>query len=260
MRTLIAAGLVASALAVVAMTPFDRAFAVETASCAVPDYLLNGDVGLKRVGAAAAERQRVSITVLGTGSSTLAGPEGTAMAYPARLETTLNQRLSGVAATVVARTKGGQTADIMRRSMKDLLIDGRPDLVIWQTGTVDAILRVEPDEFRAALDAGVEALHARGTDVVLMNAQYSPRTESMIAVGPYLDVMRAVAQQRETPLFDRFAVMHYWADQGVFDFYASGRDTALAQRVHDCLGRALASLVIEAGRLGRFASKATPPR
>ena len=67
--------------------------------------------------------------------------------------------------------------------------------------------------------------------------------------------MRAVAQQRDVPLFDRFAIMRYWADEGTFDFNAAGRDNGLAQRVHDCLGRAIASLVIEAGHLHSFVNK-----
>ena len=154
----------------------------------------------------------------------------------------LNQRLSNVVVRVTTRTKTGQTADIMRRSMKDLLVDEKPNLVIWQTGTVDAIRRVDLDEFRAALEAGVETLQTGGADVILMNMQYSPRTESMIAVGPYADEMRLVAQQRDIPLFDRFAIMRYWSDEGAFDFYAAGRDNGLAQRVHDCLGRAIGAV------------------
>jgi hypothetical protein len=248
MRALIAAAMTALALA-------GPALALDPPSCAVPDYLLFGDNSLKRVSGAVATRHRLSVVVLGTGSSTLAGPDGPAMAYPARFEAVLNQRLPGVTIKVASRTKAGQTADVMRRSMKDLLIDDSPDLVIWQTGTVDAIRRVELDEFRSALESGVEDLQAGGSDTVLMNMQYSPRTESMIPVAPYVDEMRAVAQQRETPLFDRFAIMHYWADEGAFDLFAAGRDSGLAQRVHDCLGRALAAVVIEAGRLQPFASK-----
>lgn len=259
MRALIAAGVAATtvvASAVASSMLSDRAFALDPPSCAVPDYLLAGDSNLKRVTAAVSQRHTLSITVVGTASSSLTGPEGTVMAYPARLEAALNQKLSGVSVKVAARTKGGQTAEIMQRSMKDLSVDGKPDLVVWQTGTVDAILRVAPDDFRSALDAGVDALQANGADVVLMNMQYSPRTESMIAVGPYVDDMRAVAQEHEIPLFDRFAIMRYWADEGAFDFYAAGRDNGLAQRVHDCVGRAIASLVIEAGRLRRFVGKA----
>jgi hypothetical protein len=89
-----------------------------------------------------------------------------------------------------------------------------------------------------------------------MNMQYSPRTESMIALAPYADDMRAAAQQREVPLFDRFAIMRYWADEGAFDFYGAERDTGLAQKVHDCLGRALGTFVIAAAHIQSFENTA----
>jgi hypothetical protein len=82
-----------------------------------------------------------------------------------------------------------------------------------------------------------------------MNMQFSPRTESMFAVTPYADVMRVVAQHYESPLFDRLGIMRHWSETGAFDFYAAGRDNVLAQRVHDCIARAIAALVINAGRL-----------
>jgi hypothetical protein len=255
MRPLIAACLVAGCLAAPALV--GRALALDPPSCAVPDYLSSSDNKLTRVAAAVGRQHQLAVVVYGTGSSTLGGQEGPSFAYPARLEAILNQKLSGVTVKVNVRTKSGQTADIMQRSMKDLLGEERPNLVIWQTGTVDAIRRIGLDEFRTALDAGVETVQSAKADVILMNMQYSPRTESMIAVGPYVDNMRAVAQQREVPLFDRFAIMHNWADDGAFDFYAARKDNGLAQRVHDCLGRALASLVIEAGNLHPFEKKAS---
>ena len=70
-----------------------------------------------------------------------------------------------------------------------------------------------------------------------------------LALGPYADVMRFVAQQHEVPLFDRLAIMHHWSDTGEFDLYTSGRDNVLAQRVHDCIGRGLAALIIDAAQL-----------
>jgi len=85
--------------------------------------------------------------------------------------------------------------------------------------------------------------------VVLMNLQYSPRTETMISASPYLDNMRVVAQQYNVPLFDRFAIMHRWQDQGDFDLFSTSHGIDLAKRVHDCLGRALSQFVIEAARL-----------
>jgi len=61
--------------------------------------------------------------------------------------------------------------------------------------------------------------------------------------------MRWVAQQRSVVLFDRLAIMHYWADGGTFDLYAATKDYAMARRVHECIGRALASQIINAAHL-----------
>src|SRR4029078_8750220 len=114
----------------------------------------------------------------------------------------------------------------------------------------DAMRSVDPDDFRNALDEGVGALQTAGTDVILVNLQYSPRTETMISAPPYLDNMRVVAQQHEIPLFDRFAIMRHWNDAGDFDLFSTSHGTDLAKRGHGCLGRALSKFVLHAARLG----------
>jgi hypothetical protein len=193
--------------------------------------------------------KRLTIAVVGTGSSILAGPDGPRSAYPARLEATLVHRLPSVAVKVVTLVRTRMSAEDLARGMGKLLIDEKPDLVIWQTGTLDAIRRIEPEVFRTALDEGVETVQKAGVDVILMNMQYSPRTEMMVALGPYADIMRVVAQQHDLPLFDRLAIMRHWSDVGAFDLYAAGKEPLLAQQVHDCIGRAIAAMIINAAHL-----------
>jgi len=230
--------------------------AAEGQKCEIPGYLLFGNNELKHVAEAVEKDRRLTIAVVGTGSSILAGPDGPRSAYPARLEAALKQRLPSVVVKVVTLVRTRMSAEDLARGMAKLLVDEKPDLVIWQTGTLDAIRRIEPDDFRAALDEGVETLHKGGADVILMNMQYSPRTDIMVALGPYADNMRVVAQQHEIPLFDRLAIMRHWSDTGAFDLYAAGKDNVLAQRVHDCIGRAIASMIIDAAHLGPVESKA----
>jgi hypothetical protein len=248
MKRLIAASLTVLALAV-------AAYAAEPQKCEIPGYLLFGNNELKRVAEAVAKDRRLTIAVVGTGSSALAGPNGPPSAYPARLEAALKQRLPSVAVKVVTLVRTRMTADDLAKGMDKLLVDEKPDLVIWQTGTLDAIRRIEPDDFRAALDEGVETLHKGGADVILMNMQYSPRTDIMVALGPYADNMRVVAQQHEIPLFDRLGIMRHWSDIGAFDLYAAGKDNVLAHKVHDCIGRAIASMIIDAAHLQSVAPK-----
>ena len=253
MKALKAAAL--AALAFIGLAFPNEAFAEARPRCAVPEYLLQTQSRLKRVLATVAREKGIRIAVIGTGSSALAGPDGPRSAYPARLEAALTQRLSDVPVTVVTLVRSRLTGEDLAKGMNKLLADEKPDLVIWQTGTIDAMKRVDLDSFKNGLDEGVYRLHKGGADVILMNMQYSPRTESMIAVGPYADVMRLVAQQHDVPLFDRLAVMRHWSDVGAFDLYAAGKDNVLAQRVHDCIGRAIAALIIEAGSLKGFESR-----
>ena len=113
---------------------------------------------------------------------------------------------------------------------------------------MDAIQAIDPDQFSHALDHGINIVHSAGADVVLINAQYSPRTESMIALGTYAENMRWVALQQEVPLFDRFSIMKLWADLGTFDLYSATKKLDIAERVHDCIGRLLADLVVESAK------------
>ena len=161
------------------------AVADDRPTCEIPPYLLLGNNDLKRVTAVVKDDRRLTVAVVGTGSSALAGPDGPSSAYPGRLEAVLRQRLPGVAVKVVTLVRSRQTAEDMAKGMAKLMVDERPDLVVWQSGTTDAIRRIEPDDFRAALDEGIEAVQKAGADIILMNMQYSPRTEIMLALDPY---------------------------------------------------------------------------
>jgi hypothetical protein len=217
------------------------------AACEVPDSLLSSESALPKVAEAVKGGHPLDILVIGSRSSTINTSDGTA--YPGRLQAMLRERLPGVAVNVSVELQVKKTAEEMASSFAKLVEAKKPTLVIWQTGTVDAMRSVDPDEFRSAVDDGVVALQNAGADVILINLQYSPRTETMISVPPYLDNMRMVAQQHDVPLFDRFAIMRQWNDSGSFDLFSASHGLELAKRVHDCLGRALSKFVIDAAHL-----------
>jgi hypothetical protein len=212
------------------------------------EMLLPSDTTLEKV-ATAIRDKKLDVLVVGSASSTLAGPDGASIAYPARLEANLRDKLSGVAVTVTTSLQPKRTAEEVAETLQALVAERKPNLLIWQTGTVDAIRAIHPDDFHNALDEGVGAVKTAGADVVLINLQYSPRMDTMLLTAPYLDNIRAVAQQQNVPLFDRYAIMQHWSETGEFDLSSSSRGYALARGVHDCLGRALADLVIAAARL-----------
>jgi hypothetical protein len=225
--------------------------AAEPASpdCNVPESLISTDVDLMRTAADIKDRHRLDITVVGSASSVISGPGGAHFAYPAQLERVLKERLPGNDIKVTAHIESGMVTADMATSLPKILADDRPALVIWQAGTVDALHGVEPEDFRTSLDQGLDTIAAANADAILMNMQYSPRTETMLSVSPFADVMRWVTEQRSILLFDRLAIMRYWSDQGIFDLYSTTTGYAMARQVHECIGRALATQIINAGRL-----------
>jgi hypothetical protein len=215
---------------------------IEAAGAVVPDF------GLPHVAQAIAGK-KLDISVIGSASSELNSAAGTNIAYPTWLQESLRSQLPGVAVKVTTYARPRETAAEMELKLPRILGDSKPALVIWQTGTADAIRGVDPDEFRSSLDGGVDKLRAADIDVVFVNMQYSPRIEAMLAVTAYADAMRMVAVRREAVLFDRFNIMQRWNESGVFNLYGATRTTNIAERVHDCLGRLLAEVVIEGAKM-----------
>jgi len=216
-----------------------------TPKCAVAEALISPEFALPRV-AKAIENKKLDVLVVGAGSSTLAGAE--AKAYPARLQAALSENLPGVAVTVQTDVKPGRTALVALKSVTAGLAANKPALMVWQAGTVDAMKSVDLDAFSGALDDGIDAAHKAGSDVVLVNGQYSPRTESIIALSQYAEHMRWVGLRNDTPLFERYAIMKLWSDLGTFDFMTHTKKLDMAEQVHDCIGRLLADLVIKSAK------------
>jgi lysophospholipase L1-like esterase len=225
-------------------------WAEQPAECRVAENLLESSFRLPQVTRAIAAKH-LTVLVMGAGSSQLPGPNGSngaGNAYPVRLQQALAQQLPGVEVKVTTDVKAKRTAAEMVKGLPAALSASKPALLVWQTGTVDAMLAIDPDQFSHALDKGINIAHSAGTDVVLINAQYSPRTESMIALGTYAEDMRWVALQHEVPVFDRFSIMKLWGELGTFDLYSATKKLDIAERVHDCIGRLLADLVITAAK------------
>jgi len=225
------------------------ASAENPAVCQVAEQFVVSDFPLPQVAKALAAKH-LDILVVGAGSSTLPGSGEAKNAYPSRLQHALTEKLPGITVKLATDVQAKRTASDMVASMPAAVGAAKPALVIWQTGTVDAMQAVDPDQFNAALDHGIKIAHSAGADIVLVNAQYSPRTESMIALGTYAENMQWVAVQQEIPLFDRFSVMKLWADLGTFDLNSATKKLDIAEHVHDCIGRLLADFVIEAAKPG----------
>ena len=242
MKAIVAA---ATLILAVAFTGLCGAFAQNDPACGVASALVSPDFRLSHVATAITNKQ-LTIAVVGSGSSTLPDVK---KAYPARLEEFLTGKLPGVNVKVLTQIKVREPAKEVLPQLRKLIATEKPSLVVWQTGTVEAMRGIEPDTFSGALQDGIEAAQDSRSDVILMNMQYSPRTELMISMPPYADAIRIVALQHEIILFDRLAIMRRWGELGTFDLNEVTKKMDTAFRIHDCIGRLLGDLILEAARL-----------
>ncbi|MGH6969853.1 MAG: SGNH/GDSL hydrolase family protein, partial [Stellaceae bacterium] len=170
--------------------------------------------------------------------------------YPQRLQEALARRHPGVKIAVINKGVPRQaTRDMTARFAADVLA-AKPNLVIWETGTVDAVRGVGIDEFATALEDGIAMLRASGAAVMLVNMQYNPSLDSVIDFGSYLRALRHTADLDDVYLFDRYAIMRYWSDNGRFELVdvPRGKQTVLAGQIYRCLGETMADAIDRAAR------------
>jgi hypothetical protein len=138
------------------------------------------------------------------------------------------------------------TAEAMLGILKEELARQHYPLVLWQTGTVEAVRGMRPDMMREVLQQGVDAVQAQDGDVILVDPQFSRFLRANADLDPYESVLQQVATLPGVELFRRFELMRGWANDGRIDLERVGkpdRDKAV-ELLNKCLGTTLAEFVL----------------
>ena len=181
------------------------------------------------------------IAVLGTGSAGQVG--AVEHSWPETFKEALAKRLPGAMLQVSVASRKAETAEQQLKSLPGLLA-AKPSLLIWQTGTVDAVRHVDVTEFSEVLIDGIDQARRAGADIVLVGPQFSPRASALVNFTRHITVMAQIARAYDVPFLDRYELMQGWAEDGRVDL-AGDKSTwpAAAKFVHDCVGRQLADLI-----------------
>lgn len=236
---LLAAALFASPDRVLAGQP--AAPSVDSA-CVVPESVLAPGSGLPRVSAQLAAGRPLSVLVVHSAKSpSRPGIVG----YPARLENELKRRLPGREVSTAVLSLPGEAAPAMVGPLTQAVEDQRPALVVWQTGTVDAMRSLDLESFGSALQSGIAEVQRRGADIVIMDMQFSMHTAQLIDFAPYVSYMSWLAQSSDVFHFPRYDIMRYWVEDGRVDFTdeSDGAKQRAYDFVHQCIGQLLAQSV-----------------
>jgi lysophospholipase L1-like esterase len=182
--------------------------------CSAPKGGVPSMGSLPHVAGKLAAGQPVVIVAFGSSSTQGWGSSSPDFSYPSRLLAQLKRRYPTADITVINRGKGGEDAPEMMKRLQTAVLDANPDLVIWQVGT-NAVLRgFDPAETEKQVEEGIARIQAAGSDVVLVDPQYSPRvTERAENAGRMLNLLRRIASLRHVGIFPRFEVMRDWHEK-----------------------------------------------
>jgi lysophospholipase L1-like esterase len=156
----------------------------------------------------------VVIVAFGSSSTQGWGSSSPDFAYPNRLLAQLKRQYPTADITVLNRGKGGEDAPEMMKRLETAVLEASPDLVIWQLGT-NAVLRgFDPAETQKQIEEGIARIQSAGSDVVLVDPQYSPRVnERGESAGRMVNLLHRIASLRHIGIFPRFEVMRDWHER-----------------------------------------------
>jgi acyl-CoA thioesterase I len=209
---------------------------------------------------AVADDRELRIVALGSSSTQGYGASNPQFAYPAQLKMKLEAAMPGVTIHVWNKGVGGQDADEMIARMKTDVKPEHAHLVVWQVGTNSAIRRTPLDKFAAKLRAGIDLGQSLGANFVMMNLQYVPAVVALPDEEEYARVMADVAKEKHVGLFNRFAIMRSWYNDGMpYAQFVTNDGLHLNDFGQKCIGKLLSMAILEKVNPKRLTGGANTP-
>ena len=244
--------------------------------CQAPDDTAGAVAALPKV--ATALQSGAVLNVLAIGSATMFGPDASLAAgtitsralgdtgapspaklftgpasdraFPLQMAKALQSADPGLGVNVTVRGGRSLLATDMLGLIREELASHHYDLVIWQTGTVEAVRNIPPGEFGQTLSDGAEAVTAADANLVLVDPQFSRFLQTNSNLEPYEQALQQVAAMPGVVLFRRYDLMRAWANDSQIDLERTPKSDRqrVIEALHTCLGKHLARFVLESAR------------
>ena len=229
-----------------------------SAQCQAPAADIASPAPLPNVAVLLASKKKLRILAIGSSSTSGIGASSRSRNYPAQFGDILEKTLKGVDVDIVNRGVSGEVAATTAERLRSEVAVERPDLVLWQLGTNDALSRVPPDEFEQTVRSSVDWLKADGIDVVLVGLQYTPKFQKDDNYKEIRDVLLKIASSENVLYIRRYEAMQFIAKARAAPVMAPD-DFHLNDLGYRCMAEHVAQAVIANLFVRRFRPATTPP-
>jgi acyl-CoA thioesterase-1 len=230
--------------AVLLLLAASHPLAAARAACPLPAQNVAAPPLFAALNSSIAQRQ---VRILAVGSGATTGAEGTtAHGFPAHMLAALRAALPGVEVALTVRGGRGMSAEQLLPRLRDGLRQTSPAVVLWQTGTVEAVHGLRTDRMRDALRAGLAASREAGASLVLIDPQYTRALHANADVVPYETTLRSIGAEPGASLFSRYDLTREWVTRGQIDpeTAPTAARASVLNRLDGCVGEALARYLL----------------
>jgi lysophospholipase L1-like esterase len=191
--------------------------------------------------------QMLTVIALGSSSTTGFGTFSPSEAFPRMMkQELLRLRPSArIQVTISGRIMENIPENIAR--LDNEVLRHKPDLVVWQLGTNDAVWRGIPDNAKEVVTGAVKRLKAVHSDIILIDLQYAPLVNATSRHVQMEQIIADVAREQNVGLFPRFLLMKRAIEAGVKGLiWWDGLHNSAEG--HKCIGIALGQMIDAAAR------------
>lgn len=182
------------AVAPISASGVNTATPVMSVQCSLPTKEIAEPSPLSNVTAKIEKDRKLKILAIGSSSTVGVGASDRTKTYPSQLEGILEKVWKDVDVTIVNRGVSGEVAAVTAERLLSEAALVRPDLVLWQVGTNDAVSHVRVEDFEETLTSTVHLLKQHNIDVVLVGLQYTPK---FARDENYIEIRKAVNRVAE---------------------------------------------------------------
>ncbi len=249
--TLVAGCVVAVGLSLPARA-VDVPQSVLSAACAVPEVDVATAGSLQQLGSKLKSGQPIKIMAIGSSSTFGIGASSRVHTYPSDLRPLMAVALKSANITIVNRGVSGEVAATTAQRIRDEVEVERPDLLLWQLGTNDALSRVPPTEFAETVNTTLDWLKENHIEVALIGLQYTSRLARDANYIAIRDVLFKIANDRHILYIRRYAAMQFIARTRRNEHLLSADQFHLNDLGYECMAEQVAHAVVTSLFVKRF--------
>ena len=201
--------------------------------CQTPGVTISGAVPLANVQRALRETKVVKILAIGASASAMMRRPGEN--YFKVIEGVLERTIPGVDVQIIDRGVSGELARDAAERIKSEVALNRPDLVLWQVGSSDAVAGVPVDQFEAELDDTVAWLRGHGIDVALVGLQYIRGLAKDVRYQAIRNAVNRVADRNQILRISRYEATQVIEQAKAQRSGEAPNEFAISEQGHTCL-------------------------